>query len=120
MRYWSLRHTTAVLSTRGRLAIALMTLACAAAFACSRGPSATSGEPQGITRLRTAAERGDVTAQHELGVRYFTGDGIAQDFGQAARWIRTAADSGLASAQSDLGELYKIGLGVRTDFTQSF
>lgn len=40
------------------------------------------------------AEKGDVAAQVELGLRYEKGDGTWQDFTQAIRWYASAADKG--------------------------
>src|SRR2546430_4921803 len=64
-----------------------------------------------VARVRAAAEKGDATAQHDLGVRYFTGNGVDEDFGQAAAWMQKAANQGFAPAEYDLGEMYRIGLG---------
>jgi TPR repeat protein len=50
-----------------------------------------------------------------LGVRYATGNGIATDDAQAARWIEKAATQGHVGAQFDLGLMYADGNGVPQD-----
>ena len=67
--------------------------------------------------LRERAGRGDVSAQAELGRRYYVGEGVAQDDAEAARWTRLAAEQGHAPAQYSLGLLYYRGRGVTGDDT---
>jgi TPR repeat protein len=63
----------------------------------------------GLTR--PMAENGHASAQHDLGVMYANGQGVPQDYAEAARWYRLAADQGHASAQNNLGLCYAQGLG---------
>ena len=66
-----------------------------------------------IAQLRVLAERGDVDAQSELGVRYEAGrDGVDRDYGEAVSWYRRAAEQGHAAAQAYLGFMYSAGRGV--------
>ena len=65
-----------------------------------------------LSTLREAADRGDPKAQGELGWRYYTGDGVPKDYGQAVMWYRKAADKGESSAQNRLGVCYEKGHGV--------
>src|SRR5208282_3987556 len=53
--------------------------------------------------------------QHMLGVMYFNGQGIPQDYVQAAVWYHKAAEQGNAIAQYTLGFLYAFGEGVPQD-----
>ena len=46
---------------------------------------------------------------------YGTGQGVPQDYAQAAAWYRKAADQGIAQAQSSLGRMYANGQGVPQD-----
>ena len=50
---------------------------------------------------------------------YSTGEGVAQDFAKAARWLRKAAEQGYAEAQCALGILYAAGKGVVQDDTEA-
>jgi TPR repeat protein len=43
---------------------------------------------------------------------YYNGQGVQQDFPEAAKWTRKAAEQGYAPAQADLGVLYWNGQGV--------
>ena len=54
-------------------------------------------------------------AQYQLALRLANGDGVAQDFHEAARWYRRAADQGVAFAQFNLGVRYANGQGVERD-----
>jgi hypothetical protein len=63
--------------------------------------------------------QGDAGAQYWLGVAYYQGQGVPQDFERAAKWIREAAEQGYAQAQLDLGYLYHGGQGVPQDDVQA-
>jgi len=58
------------------------------------------------------ANRGNIIAQHELGIRYLLGDGVAADTVEGAFWIRKAADKELAAACYNYGILLMNGWGV--------
>ena len=44
--------------------------------------------------LKSPAEQGDVTAQNLLGGLYHTGDGVSQNYVEAAKWFGLAAEQG--------------------------
>ena len=52
--------------------------------------------------MKLAAEQGDVNAQNNLGVMYFQGQGVPQDYKEAAKWLRLAAVKGNKTAQKNL------------------
>lgn len=52
------------------------------------------------------AEKGDASAQFELGRRYANGDGVAEDKAEAMKWYRMAALLGYAESQFILGTWY--------------
>lgn len=66
-----------------------------------------------------AAERGNITAQNNLGHCYQYGNGVPQNYSQAFKLYKKAADAGLATAQSNLGNLYYDGLGVGKDLNMA-
>jgi hypothetical protein len=66
-----------------------------------------------------AAEQGDALAQYNLGVMYAKGQGVVQDYKEAAKWYRLAAEQGSAEAQSNLGFLYEEGQGVPQDYVEA-
>jgi len=69
--------------------------------------------------LRSKAEQGDAAAQCALGLLYHRGEGVAKDFGEAAKWYRKAADQGNAKAQFYLGILCENGTGTVKDVAEA-
>ncbi len=65
--------------------------------------------------LRERAERGDAVAQRFLGLRYYTGRGVKQDYAEAMRWFHKAAGQGDADAQFNLGFEHYAGRKVAKD-----
>ena len=63
----------------------------------------------------SSAEKGDATAQFNLGLNYFKGQGVEQNYTEAAKYFRKAAEQGHASAQLNLGNMYLNGRGVTKD-----
>ncbi len=51
------------------------------------------------------AREGSASAQYDLGVRYLTGHGVAQDAAQARYWLEMAARGGSVEARRKLQEL---------------
>ena len=68
---------------------------------------------------RPLAEQGNAEAQYELGVMYFEGQGVAEDFKEAAKWYQLAAEQGNAAAQFSIGFMYAKGQGVAQDFKEA-
>ena len=66
--------------------------------------------------FRPLAEQGYVAAQTNLGILYYTGQGVTQDYAAAVSWYRKAADQGNAGAQFSLGYMYANGQGVTQDY----
>lgn len=63
-----------------------------------------------------AAEQGDADGAYGLGKLYATGDGVPQDFGQAAHWYRIAAERDSLLAIDALATAYQEGgLGLERD-----
>jgi TPR repeat protein len=73
-----------------------------------------------IPALKEQAASGDAKAQFALGDLYEDGNGVPQDYAQAAAWYRKAADQGYAVAQLDLGVLYEHGNGVPKDYAEAY
>lgn len=61
----------------------------------------------------------DGDADFSLALLYYRGQGVAQDYEEAARLLRQAADKGHAEAQATLGALYELGRGVPQDYVQA-
>jgi TPR repeat protein len=58
-------------------------------------------------------------ALYRKGEAFFAGDGVEQDYVQAAFWFRESADQGYAYAQERLGLMYWMGWGVAPDDVES-
>ncbi|MDO9476410.1 MAG: tetratricopeptide repeat protein [Pseudohongiella sp.] len=70
-----------------------------------------------VTALReftVAADAGLHLAQYNLGVMYYTGEGVDQDYELAFKWTRMAAEQGHINAQFNLGTMFYNGLGMRS------
>lgn len=50
---------------------------------------------------------------------YYRGQGVTQDYSEAARLLRQAADKGHAEAQASLGVMFELGKGVTQDYAQA-
>jgi hypothetical protein len=59
-------------------------------------------------------------AQYYVGAMYANGQGVEQDFTQAAKWYDLAAKQGVAPAQFRLGELYAAGKSVPLDLERAY
>lgn len=85
-------------------------------FVGSETRSATEAKsPADVESIKTKAEQGLADAQQQLGSLYSHGDGVKQDYKEAAKWYRLAADKSNTVAQTALGELYEVGQGVPKD-----
>lgn len=82
--------------------------------------AAAKGEYDVAMKLwRPLAEKGDATAQSDLGLLYDEGLGIKKDPAEAAKWYRLAADQGDAAAQNNLAFMYVRGISVEQDYVQA-
>jgi TPR repeat protein len=79
----------------------------------------TNNPAERVAFYRRAADSGNAEAQLQLAILYAKGEGVAQDYGIAAKWFRAAADQGSARAQYDLGVLYERGRGVAVDLAEA-
>lgn len=62
------------------------------------------------------AELGNAYAQYNLGIMYSKGEGVAQDYAEAAKWYVLAAEQGDTISQFNLGTMYDYGQGVAQDY----
>lgn len=68
--------------------------------------------PKDLPSLRALAEKNDANAQNELGLRYYSGQGVKADFNEAIKWFTKAAAQEHFKAQYNLGILCEKGEGV--------
>ena len=71
--------------------------------AYKRGDYATA-----LREFRPLAEQGIADAQNTLGVMYFHGHGVPQDYAEAAKWYRKAVKRGHAEAKEALREAERL------------
>ena len=74
---------------------------------------------EALILCRPLAEHGVPHAQNVLGEIYMYGEGISQDFDEAAKWFRLAAEQHHRRAQFMLGVLYWSGDGVPQDYDKA-
>jgi TPR repeat protein len=94
--------------------VALLIIACSADLVAA-GPL----EDDATVIRREEAERGDRLAQYLLGLFYWEGVDIPQDYVEAVKWFRKSAEQGLPGAQYMLGIMYALGQGVPLDFVRA-
>ncbi|PPD41626.1 MAG: hypothetical protein CTY16_15655, partial [Methylobacter sp.] len=66
------------------------------------------------------AENGEKKAQHNLGVMYNNGLGVAKDYKAAMKWYQLAAAQGYPDSQNNIAVLYDKGLGVTANTAEAF
>ncbi len=76
-------------------------------------------ETEFVKQLRQSAEQGNADAQARLGLLYYRGRGVRQDYAEALRWSRQAAGQGDAVAQFNLGFMYAKGRGIPQDLAEA-
>ena len=74
---------------------------------------------QDLDDLLPLAKAGHAEAQNSLGDMYYYGEGVPQDYGEAAKWYRLAAEQGHDEAQNNLGNMYYEGNGVPQDYEEA-
>jgi TPR repeat protein len=90
-----------------RILTLILSLVCLSAFA--------EVTPEQFEKIEKKAQEGFYPAQCDLGICYFTGDGVLKNYAQAVIWFRKSAEQGWAPAQCYLGICYQRGYGVRKD-----
>ncbi len=73
-----------------------------------------------LAEFRPLAEEGSYYAQFYLGFMYYNGNGVLQDYKEAAKWYTLSAEQGDGDAQNNLAVMYEKGQGVLQDYKESF
>ncbi|MGI4850816.1 MAG: tetratricopeptide repeat protein [Janthinobacterium lividum] len=76
------------------------------------GTSHVFKDQQNFKLTQQEALAGNLIAQHNMGLMYFTGDILEQNNQEAFMWFYKAAEHGSAASQYYVGLMYKKGLGV--------
>lgn len=72
-----------------------------------------------VAALTAKADKGDVSAQFQLGQLFAAGKSVAKDDAKARQWFLKAAAQDHAGAQVSLGSIYAHGFGVPLDWAES-
>ncbi|MAB24217.1 MAG: tetratricopeptide repeat protein [Pseudomonas neustonica] len=68
----------------------------------------------------SAADKGDMKAQYELGQLYFSGERVEQNYETALQWLEQASIQGEPRAQYRLGMMHFKGEGVQRNLPQAY
>lgn len=71
--------------------------------------------PDSIRNIMQEAQKGDATAQNEVGGWYYRGQHVAQNYDEAIQWWAKAAKQGNPQAIGNMGLCYQLGKGVPQD-----
>ena len=72
-----------------------------------------------MAAYKVGAEGGDAGCQHQVGMMYSHGRGVAVDFQQARAWVEKAAAQDFPNAVGMLGRLYYKGKGVISSYRRA-
>jgi len=73
-----------------------------------------------LDSLQKLAVHGDPAAQFDLGVRYWSGNQVQQDYAQAVRWFTLSGEQGNVAAESMLSDCFRTGRGVAADSAKAY
>lgn len=71
-------------------------------------------------QYKKMAKKGDVKAQNYIGMCYYNGEGVSQDYEKAVEWFSKAAEQEYDVAQFNLGYCFYKGKGRAKDYTKAF
>jgi len=72
-----------------------------------------------IPMLEALTNEGYEAARYDLGVSYYNGTGVPQDFNKAVKLWQEGADKGIEAAQTNLAACYLNGQGVKQDYAKA-
>ncbi len=64
-------------------------------------------DARGVAQTTKLAQQGNLHAQLTLGLMYYEGEGVHQDYAEAKSWFEKAAQKDDVSAQALLGMMYR-------------
>jgi TPR repeat protein len=99
--------------------LSVVLLAVSGFLPSSASAGMTPEEVKMFERFKPLAEKGDRSAQANLGTYYAYGRGVAKDEVEGARWLRKAAEQGDVYGQTNLGYCYAYGRGVAKDMVEA-
>jgi hypothetical protein len=82
-------------------------------------PQKTKYDKLPLAKLMARAEKGDLTAEFELGSRFNYGRSVPKDTAQALHWLRKAAKAGYPNAARLLAVKFFNGFDVEPDYAEA-
>jgi hypothetical protein len=76
--------------------------------------------PEALKQLRPLARKGNAVAQHNIGVMFASGRGVARDYDAAQALFRMATAQGYAPSMWSLGLMFAQGEGVQPNLIESY
>lgn len=76
--------------------------------------------PPSTDELLTQAQAGDADSQFSLGLIYYLGRSVPQDYNAAIKWFTKAAEQDNPKAQYELGQMYENGRGTIQNYLHAF
>jgi TPR repeat protein len=70
--------------------------------------------------LIDAAEKGDASAQYDLGITYIKGRDVAYNESEAVKWFLRAANQGQPGAENGYGYALAHGIGGQTNLLEGY
>ncbi|KAF9995012.1 hypothetical protein BGZ79_000211 [Entomortierella chlamydospora] len=77
------------------------------------------GEDENMMYLQRSAKCGDAPAMHQLGLVYFNGLDVPQDYVKARDWFEKAAMMGYTDGCMNLATMYHKGIGIPENLTEA-
>ena len=84
-----------------------------------RNPFSTFAGNYILNNIIMLAEWGKTTTQYELGLMYYKGLAVEQNYKEALKWFRVSAQKGLPDAQFYLGLMYYEGKAVARNYSNA-
>ena len=91
------------------LLLAMASMECVAGFDEGVNSYEAQDYQSALREFLPLANGGNASAQFYLGLMYYSGAGVPQNYSQAAVWYRKAADQGHSESLSHLGMGYEFG-----------
>lgn len=125
-----MRHYTQAALTASLMLVAMAGAAVAGPLEDGVAAEASGDYATALRLLGPLAEGGNAVAQDALGMMYREGEGVPQNYAEAAKWYRLAAEHSfvvgddpwnrlIAGAQISLGEMYARGQGLPQNFAEA-
>ena len=99
--------------------LAALLLAASLLRPCAHAQQSDALHKQFLKYKAKAEQQGDAMDQCNLGFCYYKGEGVEQDYAEAAKWYRKAAEQGNAVAQNNLSICYHQGAGVVKSYAEA-